>query len=104
MTLAGQFLLLQLVIVALVVTTVGILSFAQTGEQIQRTESRRALSAAENLAGNPTVRTLLPTAVPGGSASLAAVGETVRTVSGSDVAALMRPDRTVLDSSGCSAR
>lgn len=99
MTLAGQFLLLQLVIVALVVTTVGVLSFAQTGEQIQRTESRRALSAAENLAGNPTVRSLLPTAVPGGSASLAAVGETVRTVSGSDVAALLRPDRTVVGSS-----
>ena len=87
MTLASQFLLLQLVIVALVVLTVGVLSFAQTGEQIQRTESRRALSAAENLAGNPTVRSMLRTALPGGSASLAAVGETVRTVSGSDDAA-----------------
>lgn len=99
MTLAGQFLALQLVIVALVVLTVGVLSFSQTGEQIQRTESRRALSAAENLAGNPTVRVLVPTAVPGGSAPLAAVGETVRTVSGADVVVLLRPDRTVLESS-----
>ena len=98
-TLAGQFLLLQLVIVALVVLTVGVLSFAQTGEQIQRTESRRALSAAENLAGNPTVRSMLRSAPPGGSASLAAVGETVRTVSGSDDVALLRPDRTVIASS-----
>nr|WP_098483202.1 sensor histidine kinase [Georgenia soli] len=99
MTLAGQFLVLQLVIVALVVLTVGVLSFAQHGEQLQRTENRRALSAAENLAGNATVRMLVPTALPGGSAPLAAVGETVRTVSGSDVAVLMRPDRTVLASS-----
>ncbi|WP_248257545.1 sensor histidine kinase [Georgenia sp. EYE_87] len=99
MTLAGQFLVLQLVIVALVVITVGVLSFAQTGEQLQRVENRRALSAAENLAGNPTVRALVGTALPGGSAPLAAVGETVRTVSGSDVVELLRPDRTVLESS-----
>jgi sensor histidine kinase regulating citrate/malate metabolism len=99
MTLAGQFLVLQLLIVLLVVATVGGLSFAQTGHQLARTESRRALSAAENLAGNPTVRALLPTTLPGGSSPLAAVGETVRTVSGSTAVALLRPDRTVVQSS-----
>ena len=99
MTLAGQFLVLQLLIVLLVVATVGGLSFAQTGHQLARAESRRALSAAENLAGNATVRALLRTALPGGSSALAAVGETVRTVSGSTSVALLRPDRTVLESS-----
>ncbi|KAE8765344.1 GHKL domain-containing protein [Georgenia thermotolerans] len=99
MTLAGQFLVLQLLIVLLVVATVGGLSFAQTGRQLERAETRRALSAAENLAGNPTVRALLPTALPGGSSPLAAVGETVRSVSGSTTVALLRPDRTVLASS-----
>lgn len=98
-TLAGQFLVLQLLIVLLVVATVGGLSFAQTGQQLARAESRRALSAAESLAGNATVRALLGDAVPGGSSALAAVGETVRTVSGSTSVALLRPDRTVLASS-----
>lgn len=99
MTLAGQLLLLQLLVVLLVVITVGGLSFAQTGEQLARAESRRALSAAENLAGNATVRALLPDALPGGSAPLAAVAETVRTVSGSSATALLHPDRTALASS-----
>ncbi|GAA1651030.1 ATP-binding protein [Georgenia ruanii] len=99
MTLAGQFLVLQLLIVLLVVVTVGGLSFAQTGRQLERAETRRALSAAENLAGTPTVRALLPSALPGGSSPLAAVGETVRSVSGSTSVALLRPDRTVLTSS-----
>ncbi|MFH5821181.1 ATP-binding protein [Georgenia sp. AZ-5] len=99
MTLAGQLLALQLLVVLLVVVTVGGLSFAQTAEQVERAEGRRALSAAENLAGNPTVRGLLPSSLPGGSAPLAAVGETVRTVSGSTTVTLLRPDRTVLASS-----
>nr|WP_127125397.1 ATP-binding protein [Georgenia sp. SYP-B2076] len=99
MTLAGQLLALQLLVVLLVVAVVGGLSFSQTGRQVERTESRRALSAAENLAGNATVRGLLPSALPGGSAALAAVGETVRTVSGSTSVTLLGPDRTVLESS-----
>ncbi|MPV35510.1 sensor histidine kinase [Georgenia subflava] len=99
MTVAGQLLLLQLLVVLLVVVVVGGLSFSETGERLARAESRRSLSAAETLAANPTVRALLPTAVPGGSSPLAAVGETVRTVSGATTVTLMHPDRTVVTSS-----
>ena len=83
MTLAGQFLLLQVMIVLAVLIAVGAISVAQTARTFERQELRPARSAAENLAANPLVRQGIRTAEPGGSSGLATVAESVRTVSGS---------------------
>ena len=56
MTLAGQYLLLQVLIVLVVLVAVGAISVAQTARSFERSEVRPALSAAENLAANPSVR------------------------------------------------
>ncbi|MGO4188170.1 sensor histidine kinase [Pseudarthrobacter sp. TAF60_1] len=99
MSLAGQYLLLQLLIVLAVLVAVVAISLAQSAATFERIEGRRALSAAEALGNNPAVRALLPSAEPRGSASLAAVAESVRTVSGSSQVALAQLDRTVVASS-----
>lgn len=99
MTLARQYLGLQLLIILAVLVMVAIISIAQTADAFRRTEGRRALLAAENLAAMPTVRASLPGAEPGGSGSLAAVAEAVRTQSGASDVALVRLDREVVASS-----
>lgn len=99
MSLAGQYLLLQLLIVLAVLVGVVAISLAQSAAAFERTEGRRALSAAEALGGNPVVRELLPDAEPRGGAVLPSVAESVRIVSGSSRVALARVDRTVVASS-----
>ena len=99
MSLARQYLALQLLIVLTVLVIVPVISLAQSEEEVRRVEGRRALSAAENLAANPTVRTRLPVAQPRTDRALAAVGETTRTVSGASDVLLARRDRTVVTSS-----
>ncbi len=99
MSLAGQYLVLQLLIVFAVLVAVVAISLAQSAAAFERIEGRRALSAAEALAANPTVRELLPAAEPRAGSALPAVAESVRTVSGSSHVALARLDRTVVASS-----
>ncbi|WP_308932067.1 ATP-binding protein [Arthrobacter sp. SLBN-112] len=99
MSLAGQYLLLQLLIVLAVLVGVVAISLAQSAAAFERTEGRRALSAAEALGGNPVVRELLPDTEPRGGAVLPAVAESVRIVSGSSRVALAKLDRTVVASS-----
>jgi sensor histidine kinase regulating citrate/malate metabolism len=99
MSLAGQYLVLQLLIVMAVLVGVVAISLAQSAAAFERIEGRRALSAAEALGSNPAVRALLPSAEPRGGAALSAVAESVRTVSGSAQVALARIDRTVVASS-----
>ncbi len=99
MSLAGQYLLLQLLIVLAVLVAVVAISLAQSAATFERVEGRRALSAAEALGNNPAVRELLPTAEPRAGAALPAVAESVRTVSGSSHVALAKMDRTVVASS-----
>ena len=99
MSLAGQYLVLQLLIVLAVLVAVVAISLAQSAAAFERTEGRRALSAAEALAANPTVRELLPAAEPRAGSALPAVAESVRTVSGSSHVALAKLDRTVVASS-----
>ena len=99
MSLAGQYLVLQLLAVLAVLVAVVAISLAQSAATFERTEGRRAQSAAEALGNNPAVRELLPSAEPRGSAALAAVAESVRTVSGSSQVALAQLDRTVVASS-----
>ena len=99
MTLAGQFLLLQVLIVLAVLIAVGAISVAQTARTFERQELRPARSAAENLAASPFVRQGIATAEPGGGSALASVAESVRTVSGSSGVLLTGIDRVALVSS-----
>ena len=99
MSLAGQYLVLQLLIVLAVLVAVVAISLAQSAAAFERTEGRRALSAAEALGNNPAVRQLLPDAEPRIGAALTSVAETVRTVSGSSQVALARLDLTVVATS-----
>jgi sensor histidine kinase regulating citrate/malate metabolism len=98
-SLAGQYLRLQLLIVLAVLVAVVAISLAQSAASFERVEGRRALSAAETLAANPTVRGLLENAQPGSGSALPSVAETVRTISGSAHVALARADGTVVTSS-----
>ena len=79
MSLAGQYLVLQLLIVLAVLVGVVAISLAQSAAAFERIEGRRALSAAEALGGNPAVRVLLPAAEPRAGSALPAVAESVRT-------------------------
>ena len=99
MSLAGQYLVLQLLIVLAVLVAVVAISLAQSAATFERVEGRRALSAAEALGNNPAVRSLLPDAQPRVGAALPAVAEAVRTLSGSSQVALAKLDRTVVASS-----
>jgi sensor histidine kinase regulating citrate/malate metabolism len=99
MTLAGQALVLQLLIVLVVLVAVGAISLAQSSQEIQRVEGRESLGAAENLAAQGIVRDRVAVARPGRDRALAAAGEANRTVSGAAFVAIARPSRTVLSSS-----
>lgn len=99
LTLSGQFLALQLLIVLAVLVGVLFISLAQSERTFERMESRRALSAAETLAATPIVRSLLPDSSPRLGAALPAVAESVRSVSGASLAQLARRDGTIVASS-----
>jgi two-component system, CitB family, sensor kinase len=98
LSLAGQFLLLQLMILLAVLLGVLAISLAQSARDFERVEGRRALSAAETLAALPAVRTLVPAAEPRIGAALPAAAESVRTISGSSYALLAKSDGRILTS------
>jgi sensor histidine kinase regulating citrate/malate metabolism len=98
MTLAGQYLLLQVLIVLTVLVAVGAISIAQSARSFERSEIRPALSAAENLAGRPVVREQMAASAPGRRV-LSASTESARTLSGSTSAWLAGMDGRVLVSS-----
>jgi sensor histidine kinase regulating citrate/malate metabolism len=80
MSLAGQFLLLQLGIVLLVVSAVAAVSITESDAAFRREEGARLRSVGENAAINRTVRVRLGD--PTGQEALAAVAESARAVSG----------------------
>ena len=99
MTLARQLLALQLLILLGVIVGVTAVSLAQSAEAVRRTEGRRALSAAENVAATPVVRDLLPVARPGEGSALPSAAESQRSLSGAVSVVLARPNGTVVTSS-----
>ena len=99
MTLARQLLALQLLILLGVIVGVTAVSLAQSAEAVRRTEGRRALSAAENVAATPVVRNLLPVARPGEGSALPSAAESQRSLSGAASVVLARPNGTVVTSS-----
>ena len=98
-TLARQFLALQLLIVLVVLVFVAVISIAQSAAEFRRVEGRQALSAAENLAAIPLVRQSLPDARPRMGAALPALSESVRAQSNASGVQLVRSDRVVVTSS-----
>lgn len=98
-SLAGQFLGLQLLILLAVMVGVLAMSLAQATATFERVESRRALSAAENLASIPLVRALLPEAKPRFGSALPSIAESVRSVSGSSESLLVTARGIVVTSS-----
>lgn len=95
-TLSAQLLALQLLIVVAVLVVVGALSLAQSSATFQREQGLRVQSAAENLAANPTVRQLLPSAQPRIRSGLQGALDSVRAVSGLDYAQLTDTDGRIV--------
>lgn len=99
MTLARQFLLLQVLIVLAVLVAIGAISIAQSARAFERSEVRPALNAAENLAGRAVVRQEIARGDHRQRSALASAAESARTVSGSTSALLADADGMVLVSS-----
>nr|WP_202426144.1 ATP-binding protein [Streptomyces sp. HUCO-GS316] len=64
-TLAGELLVLQLAIVVIVLAAVAAVSLAQSKATFDRVEGRRVTALAEEMAGNPLLRTQLTLPAPG---------------------------------------
>ncbi|MER6183857.1 ATP-binding protein [Streptomyces sp. NPDC001652] len=64
-TLAGELLVLQLAIVVIVLVAVAAVSLAQSKATFDRVEGRRVTALAEEMAGNPLLRTQLVLPAPG---------------------------------------
>jgi sensor histidine kinase regulating citrate/malate metabolism len=96
MTLAGQFLALQLVIVLVVLLGVVAVSLAQSAATFQRVEGRRVLAVAESVAATSLVRLGLDD--PATQEALAALTDGAQSVSGASFVIIARPDRTILTS------
>ena len=93
LSLAGQLLALQVVIVCVVLVGVAAVTVAQSTERAEDTEGRRALAVAETLANAQTLRV----AVAGQQRSYVRVAaENTRSVSGSENVVVAAADRTVL--------
>ena len=91
-TLAGQLLLLQLGIIAVVLVSVGALSLAQSQATFNRVEGRRVAALAEQVAANPLVRANL--AVPEQRTGLATLA--LQTVTQSRVSTVTIADQDEL--------
>lgn len=78
-TLAGELLVLQLAIVVMVLFAVAAVSLAQSKATFDRVEGRRVTALAEEMAGNPLLRTQLVRPAPG--ETLAPMLQTKRTQS-----------------------
>ncbi|WP_406305917.1 ATP-binding protein [Streptomyces sp. NBC_00885] len=64
-TLAGELLVLQLAIIVAVLVAVAAISLAQSEATFERVEGRRVTALAEQMAGNPLVRSQLDRPAPG---------------------------------------
>jgi sensor histidine kinase regulating citrate/malate metabolism len=95
-TLAGKFLLFQLGVVALVLMVAGVVSVRQSTSQFASSSGDRVLGAAENIAGNPLVKSsgqgLNPATV------LAPTAEAARIQSGATVVLVADVDRQIVTS------
>lgn len=96
-TLAGQFLVLQLAVVALVLVIVGVLSLQQATRSFEDDRGSRLRSAAESLANVAVVRS--GASQRDAAQLLAPPVESARTLSGADAVSVVDDDGTVVASS-----
>jgi sensor histidine kinase regulating citrate/malate metabolism len=95
LSLAGQLLALQVVIICVVLVGVAAVTVAQSTKRAQDTEGRRALAVAETLANARVFREAVD---EGGTAYIRVAAESTRSVSGSVSVLVARADRTVIAS------
>ena len=95
LSLAGQLLALQVVIICVVLVGVGAVSVAQATQRAEDSESSRALAVAETLANTRVVREAM---ADGEEADVRVAAESTRSVSGSASVVVARADRTVIAS------
>src|SRR3954452_4108271 len=95
LSLAGQLLALQVVIILVVLVGVTAVTVAQSTTGAEQTEGRRAQAVAETLANS---RALRDAVAQGTVAYIRVAAETTRTNSGSASVVVARPDRFVLAS------
>jgi sensor histidine kinase regulating citrate/malate metabolism len=93
-TLAGKFLVLQLVVVALVLVVAAVVSARQSQAQFRTSAADRILGAAENLAANPAVRERID--APSAASDLAPIVESARIQSGTSVVVIADADRIII--------
>jgi len=97
LTLAGQLLLLQLLIVVAVLVVVGAIGVVQANQAFKRVEGREAQAAAQTLAAQPLIRAnLADPAEPGTDTALAAESEKNRSLSAASLVAVARRDGVVV--------
>ncbi|MHC0431197.1 sensor histidine kinase [Streptomyces sp. O3] len=94
LSLAGQFLALQLALVVVVLAVIAAVSVAQSNAQFRRAEGRRLLSVAETVASTDAVRVGLADA--GEQGILQPAAESARSVSGATYVIIAGTDRQVL--------
>ncbi|UGY94628.1 ATP-binding protein [Streptomyces gobiensis] len=94
LSLAGQFLALQLVLIVVVLTVIAAVSVAQSNAEFRRTEGRRLLSVAETVASQDAVRVGLADVRRQGI--LQPTAESARSVSGASYVVITGTDRRVL--------
>lgn len=94
LSLAGQFLLLQLVILLLVLVAVAATSLAQSAHQFRDVEGRRALQTAENVAATSIIQAGLKTTIP--FDALEARLTQVRMLSGASSVLITTPDLKIV--------
>jgi two-component system, CitB family, sensor kinase len=95
LSLAGQLLALQVVIICVVLVGVAAVTVAQSTKRAQETEGRRALAVAETLANARIFREAVD---EGGVAYVRVAAESTRSVSGSASVVVALQDRTVVAS------
>jgi two-component system, CitB family, sensor kinase len=94
LSLAGQFLALQLVLIVVVLIVIAAVSVAQSNAEFRRTEGRRLLSVAETVASNKSVRVGLTDEKQQGI--LQPTAESARSVSGASYVVITGTDRRIL--------
>lgn len=97
LTIAGQFLILQLAVIALVLTIVGVISVQQSTTQFGADQGSRMRSVAEYLANLPVVRDQIT--APRASQELAPSVERAVSLSGATNVTIADPDGRVIASS-----
>ncbi len=96
-SLAGQFLVFQLLVVVVVLVAIAIVSVAQSTREFREVRGQRMIAVAENLASTPIVRDRF--ADPAAAQVLAPETDRAVALSGADMAEILGPDGTIRVSS-----